>query len=137
YVWARSGRDRGWTEDILQETWLVAARDMRRFEPARGTFAAWLKGIAENQLRNRRRGETRRRALSLAETDDQIATRDGNAARSELNEEIALTFAELPTRYQDVLRAKYEHQRPTAEIAKRHGATAKSIESLLGRARAA
>jgi RNA polymerase sigma-70 factor (ECF subfamily) len=134
YVLRRAGRDRAWAEDVTQETWLLAARDLRRFQPAQATFAAWLRGIAENQLRNQRRREARRRSEGL----DGNESGDGAELRAhDLREGIAVTFAALPENYQNVLRAKYEDQLPIAEIAAEWGATSKSIESLLGRARAA
>lgn len=135
FVLGRVGRDRAWAEDVTQETWLLAARDLRRFQPEQGSFAAWLRGIAENQLRNDRRRAARRRTgeLSGDEPDEAVAA----SAAHDLREGISVTFAALPARYQEVLRAKYEERLPTAEIAARLGASDKSVESLLARARAA
>ena len=48
--WRCAGR-RDWAEDIVQETWLVAVRRIRSFDPARGSFADWLRGIAANLVR--------------------------------------------------------------------------------------
>ena len=39
-------------DDVVQETWLTAVRRIRAFDPERGPFAAWLRGIAANVLRN-------------------------------------------------------------------------------------
>jgi DNA-directed RNA polymerase specialized sigma24 family protein len=70
-----------------------------------------------------------------------LAGQEADDARTiqtfELREGIAVTFAALPENYQNVLRAKYEDQLPIADIAAEWGATSKSVESLLGRARAA
>lgn len=137
FVLTRAGRDRHWTEDVVQETWLTAAREIRTFDPERGQIEGWLRGIAENQLRNHRRREDRRRMTPLSETCDVAGSEVNQAIACEQREGISLTFATLPFKYQDVLRAKYEEQLPTAEIAARWGATNKSVESLLGRARAA
>ncbi len=135
FVLTRVGRDRAWAEDITQETWLLAARDLRRFRPELASFGAWLYGIAENQLRNERRRQSRRRSDGL--DGNETEGTDNAVGSHDLREGIAVTFAALPARYQDVLRAKYEDQLPTAEIAAQWGATNKSVESLLGRARAA
>lgn len=135
FVLARVGRDRAWAEDVTQQTWLCAARDLRRFRPEQASFGTWLRGIAENQLRNDRRRAARRRTDGLA--DDEVADGASATAAHDLREGISVTFAALPARYQEVLRAKYEEQLPTAEIAARWGASDKSVESLLGRARAA
>lgn len=131
YVLARSGRDRMWAEDVVQETWLKAARAVGDFDPARGGFDGWLKGIAENQLRNQRRRETLRRMAPLPSSAAAKAI-----PGDELKDGVALTFAAIAPHYQAVLRAKYEDQLPVAEIAAQWGATPKSVESLLSRARA-
>ncbi len=60
YVRWRCGGRRDWADEIVQETWLTAVRRMRRFDPRKGSFLAWLRGIAANLLRN----ELRRRRRS-------------------------------------------------------------------------
>lgn len=137
FVLARAGRNRVWAEDVVQETWLIAAKDLHRFAPERGSFFSWLCGIAENQLRNTRRRESRRRTVEFPEGEKSPAQGVDAGERRGTQEGIALTFATLPGRYQEVLRAKYEDQLPTAQIAAQWGATPKSVESLLARAREA
>src|ERR1700676_1558223 len=61
YVLWRCGGLRDHADDVLQETWLTAVRQMRRFDPAKGSYAAWLRGIAANLLRNHFRHERYRR----------------------------------------------------------------------------
>ena len=46
-------------EDLSQETLLTADRIFDRFEPG-GNFAAWLRGIARNKIREHRRAVARR-----------------------------------------------------------------------------
>lgn len=141
YVRHRAGPKTQQTEDIVQESWLIAVRRMRDFDPARGTFEAWLRGIADNVLRGDNRRSRRRRRLEEA-----AASEGGGPARSaevsepgqnsDLAEQIAMVMSGLPLRYQEVLRAKYDEDLPVAEIALRTGTTSKAIESLLSRARA-
>src|SRR5213595_2691026 len=52
YIVWRCGGLRDLADDALQETWLAAVRRVRDFDPERATFAAWLRGIAANVLRN-------------------------------------------------------------------------------------
>ena len=59
YVHWRSGGLEDLAEEVIQETWLVAVRRVRRFDPGRGSFLAWLRGIAANVLRNRLRARAR------------------------------------------------------------------------------
>jgi RNA polymerase sigma-70 factor (ECF subfamily) len=40
-------------EDVTQEVFMTLIRDARRFDPARGTLAAFLFGVARNHLRKR------------------------------------------------------------------------------------
>ena len=120
---------------------MIAVRRMRDFDPSRGSFESWLRGIAQNVLRKQYRQQKRRReiresgageATTLAET---APTFDSNHD-AELAERIAVVMSGLPARYQEVLRAKYDENLRVAEIALRAGMTSKAIESLLARARA-
>src|SRR5436190_2659617 len=76
-LWRCAGlRDRA--DDVLQETWLTAVRRIRDFEPQRGPFLAWLRGIAANVLRNHLR-----RAAPLALVGDHAAPTDPGDDRRE------------------------------------------------------
>ena len=134
-VWRCGGlRDRA--EEVVQETWLVAVRRLRDFDPAHGPFLGWLRGIAANHLRNRFRRDARRAVMPLDEVGP--AVWDGaDRERRERAEAVARALAELPERYEAVLRAKYLEQQPVDAIAADWGETPKAIESLLTRARAA
>jgi len=48
-------------EEVVQETWMTAVRRIRQFDPAKGRFEDWLRGIAANVVRNRLRQENGRR----------------------------------------------------------------------------
>src|SRR4051812_42900477 len=66
-------------DDVVQETWLIAVRSLRRFEPERGCFVDWLRGIAANVLRNQRRRLRRPqpvRHASSAPPEDSDETRE-------------------------------------------------------------
>src|SRR5262249_16458684 len=52
YVAWRCAGLRDLADDVVQETWLTAVRQVARFDPAQASFAAWLRGIAGNVLRN-------------------------------------------------------------------------------------
>src|SRR5215510_11133889 len=59
YVCWRCAGLRDLAEDCLQDTWLTAVRRLRSFDPHRAAFAAWLRGIAANVIRNRLRDARR------------------------------------------------------------------------------
>jgi RNA polymerase sigma-70 factor (ECF subfamily) len=136
FVHLRTGRRDDATEEALQECWLTAVRRMRDFDPGKGTFEGWLRGIAENVLRNRRRSAARERARTGVDLGSAAGSRE-DARGGDLSEGIALALTALPARYQEVIRAKYEEDLPVAEIAARRGESPKAVESLLSRARAA
>ena len=122
------------TDEIIQETWLWAVRRLRQFDPNRGSFSVWLRGIAANALRNRFREEKNRRGR--LETVDVETLQAGAIEKGALHaRQIARTLAALPEQYESVLRAKYFDGLSVARIAELEDKTPKAIESLLSRAR--
>jgi RNA polymerase sigma-70 factor, ECF subfamily len=134
YVLWRCGGLRDLADDALQETWLTAVRRLRDFEPARSAFSTWLCGIAANVIRN----FLRRRALRLHHTlNGDAACGDDHQTIRDRGEQIARSLAGLSERHEQVLRLKYLEGRSVDEIAKEWRESAKAVESLLTRARAA
>jgi RNA polymerase sigma-70 factor (ECF subfamily) len=134
-VWRCAGL-RDLAEEITQETWLVAVRRIRDFEPHRGRFLTWLRGIAAHVLQNQLRTRWRRSKQTL-DGEDIAESVHPNEERREQAELIARALGELPERSEAVLRAKYLDFMSVKEIAEDWGQTAKSVESLLTRARQA
>ena len=132
YVLWRTGGARDVAEEITQETWLVAVRRIAEFEPHRGPFLGWLRGIAANALRNYFRSRSHAPKRILAD----VPAVDGSRTREEA-ELIALALADLPERAEMVLRAKYLDGMSVEQIAAEWEETEKAIESLLSRARQA
>lgn len=118
-------------EDVTQEAWLLAARKLRAFDPARGRFAGWVCGLAANAARNAVR--SRLRVVRRLATVPVSATEPGDHDA----EMVAVALAELPADYEAVLRAKYFEQRSVTDVAAETGRSVKAIESLLNRAREA
>jgi RNA polymerase sigma-70 factor (ECF subfamily) len=123
-------------EEITQETWLIAVRRLRDFDPHRATFVTWLRGIASHLLYNQFRASRHRRQRSLSDPAFLEPAHD-DRARREQAQLIAEALAELPPRYEAVLRAKYLDLASVADIAGEWNETPKAIESLLTRARQA
>ncbi len=129
------GGDAHQAEEIVQEAWLTAVRQIRKFDPQQGSFAAWLHGIARNVLRNDiRRTKRANQALESIAAD---RVRQSGIDRRRETEQITETLFALPPRYEAVLRAKYLDQLPIKLIAAQWNETPKAIESLLTRAREA
>jgi RNA polymerase sigma-70 factor (ECF subfamily) len=137
YVYWRCAGLRELADEVVQDTWLTAVRRVRRFDPRRGTFAAWLRGIAANVIRNQLRKErtTDRRRRSLA---NEPATAEAAACELDSRERarrVMTALDSLSDRHEAVLRAKYLDGASVAEIAQTWDETPKAVESLLTRAR--
>jgi RNA polymerase sigma-70 factor (ECF subfamily) len=136
YVLWRCGGNKDQTEDVVQEIWLTAVRRVRKFDPRRGSFLAWLRGIAANVLRNHfRRLRPARRLQSLDEEPSATDSTEVQRTERERAHAVATTLAALPGRHEDVLRAKYLDGASVQQIARSSGQTQKAVESLLTRAR--
>jgi RNA polymerase sigma-70 factor (ECF subfamily) len=135
YVAWRCAGLRDLADEVLQETWLTAVRRLRHFDPKRGSFADWLRGIAANVLRNQFRRRARR-ASRLRPLNGPYTAPADNADRGKA-ESVARALAQLPEHYEAVLRAKYLDQQTVDQIAADRNETPKAIESLLTRARQA
>jgi RNA polymerase sigma-70 factor, ECF subfamily len=136
FVFWRCGGRRHEADEIVQETWLTAVRQIRSFRPREGSFLAWLRGIAANLRRNQVRAAGR---LSQRETQA-AALVDAAQAKQvthdhDQSEQIAATLDGLLERQESVLRAKYFDGLSVAEIAEAWKESPKAIESLLSRAR--
>ena len=139
YVHWRTGGLRDWTDEVVQETWLTAVRRIRTFDPHRGDFLHWVRGIAVNVLRNYQRREHLRSSTTYLISAEPAAsgTATGPLEDREKAEQIATALASLPEHYEYVLRAKYVDGQTVAQIAATRGETEKAVESLLTRAREA
>jgi RNA polymerase sigma-70 factor (ECF subfamily) len=130
YVVWRCAGVRDLAEEITQETWLVAVRRIRDFDPQRGAFLTWLRGIAAKVLQNHLRACHKLQTLDGQDVIEPVHDVD----QAEL---ITLALAELPAHYEAVLRAKYLEASSVEQIAAERGETLKAVESLLTRARRA
>ncbi|MEA3364094.1 MAG: RNA polymerase sigma factor, partial [Candidatus Hydrogenedentes bacterium] len=119
HAYARVGHDPERAQEAVQNCWMTAVRRIRSFDPARGSFANWLAGIADRVLLGQRRRWARRQRL--AQGAQAVPESTITDTPSEAAERVAWVLAELPKNYAAVLRAKYEERQPVAEIAKSWG----------------
>ena len=98
-------------EDVVQETFMVLIREGRNFDPARGSVAAYLYGIARNHVL---RAFERERALVRFEEETEgedaphenlVARPDplGDLTRGEMFERLRLAVLALPPHYREAL----------------------------------
>ena len=137
--------------DIVQETFLAAARSARSFDPARGGVWSWLSGIARRQaaLHFRRKqtrpvGNALRGVPGSANNGQILDWLDGRAAEpadllaaAETAAAVRQVLADLPLDYETLLVGKYLDGLSLEELADDEDTTASAISSKLARARRA
>lgn len=133
--------------DVVQETFLAAARSAATYDPARGSLWVWLWGIARRHValhfRKQQRHDRLRQAEAwLAGRNGELFT-DRETAPAELLESAELatlvraTLTELPADYESLLTAKYLDGESVETIATQEQSTSTAVRSKLARARQA
>lgn len=145
-----TGGDSSTVADLVQETFLVAARSARNFRPDRGTLWVWLWTIARRQVALYYRKQKPEIVLSRAQqwwTGLDGEKFDWIDAKAEMppdileSQELAvlvrLVLRELPGDYQTLLLAKYVDNQPAERIAGQMNCSETAVRSKLARARKA
>jgi len=136
--------------DVVQETFLAAARSARTYDEARGSLTLWLNGIATRQVAFHYRRQKRHYSVGGAGTSFGSVRSDNtgtNACRStnpaaaadfaELASQVRATLTMLPTGYEVLLTLKYLDGVTIEQIATAEKSTSEAIRSKLARARRA
>ena len=130
-------------EDVTQETFIVLIRTAERYDPERGSLAAYLYGIARNYVL--RRLEQDRVFVSLGDSTDggvippsMIAAGDplGDLTRGEMIQSLRDTILALPAHYREVIVLCELHEMSYIEAADVVGCAVGTVRSRLHRARA-
>jgi RNA polymerase sigma-70 factor, ECF subfamily len=96
-------------EDVAQDVFLTLMREPTRYDPARGTVAAWLCGIARNVVRRRFERERGHQPLMDDETGQEAAIPPvvedplGDMSRAERIESLKRAILSIPLRYREVV----------------------------------
>ncbi|MCX7419048.1 MAG: sigma-70 family RNA polymerase sigma factor [Planctomycetia bacterium] len=139
------GPSSGEVADVVQETFLAAARSARNFDSAKGTLWWWLCGIARHQMALHCRRTTRRREivgeLPDIELDDPPTAWNTNplevAALSEQASVVREVLLDLPDEYALLLSAKYFDEISVEQLAADTRSSEVAVRSKLARARQA
>jgi RNA polymerase sigma-70 factor, ECF subfamily len=129
---ARLRADEAAARDAVSETFLAAMREIQRFDPQKGSVAAWLMGIARHKIADARR--TRK----LDELPDEAIMDCDPAAPAMLEETriaVGRVMVDLGDDYRMALEWKYIDGLSVRDIASRIGRDEKATEALLYRAR--
>jgi RNA polymerase sigma-70 factor (ECF subfamily) len=131
-------------EDVTQEVFIVLMREPGRFDPDRGSLAAYLYGIARNHVL--RRFDQDRLFVQFADSPEDtegtcvamIAEGDplGDLTRNEMIEELRHSILGLPAHYREALVLCELHEMSYAEAAGVIGCAVGTVRSRLHRARA-
>ena len=143
-VWRTVARLLGGCEgavaDVVQETFLAAAKSARGFDPARGPLWAWLWGVARTQtllhLRKSAR-HAREKAHYPRGWDDPAREPLDELLLRESADLVRLTLLELPPEYGRLLSAKYLLDSTIDDIAAAERLSVVATRSKLARAREA
>lgn len=127
-------RDR---EECLADVVLRAWDTIGRFDPERGTLAAWVTALARNAALNRRRANDRRREGDGL--DETLPDAAGGPEESVIRQETARALwdavGRLDKRDRDLFLRKYYYYQPTAQIAAELGLSLRAVEGKLYRVR--
>jgi len=151
FCFYRLGSNADLAEEVVQETFLLAIRELDKYEPARsgGKIFNWLTGLARNEIRRTLGRE--QSAVSLQalwdKLDDELRRvyssleaeplADEVLCREETREMVNATMAQLPAHYREALEAKYVLGRTVRDMAAAWQVSEKAVESQLTRAREA
>ncbi len=136
---------RGIAEDVTQEVFMVLMREAHRYDPERGSLAAYLYGIARNHVLRRLERDRLFVQLADATEDDHglgsatfVTEGDplGDLTRNEMIDEVRQAVLALPARYREVVVLCDLHEMSYAEAAAVVGCAVGTIRSRLHRARA-
>lgn len=141
YIFARTAGNRQLAEDIAQETFAAAWSSLDRFD-RKSSFRTWLCAISKNKLREHYRRSIRKETFELPDAGE-LAEQDSgfDLEQRVLGNETRLTVLEalgsLNPPYKYALIMKYLDGLSVKEIAAATGRSAKAVDGLLQRAKAA
>lgn len=144
------GHESSEVADVVQETFLAAARSARSYDASRGSLWVWLSGIARNHVALHFRKQSRQHRL-VKQGDRSAAARvqithwlqnreapPGDALDgAELSAMVRSTLSALPADYETLLTAKYLDGATVEQIAGLENRSSVAVRSRLARARRA
>jgi RNA polymerase sigma-70 factor, ECF subfamily len=128
-------------EDVVQDVFMVVARDGARYDAARATVAAWLCGIARNFVRQRLDRDRRLTSVDFAHDGEPLAVDDGVAdpladlLRAERIETLRCAVRALPLPYREAVVLCDLQEMSYGDAAAALGCPVGTVRSRLHRAR--
>jgi RNA polymerase sigma-70 factor (ECF subfamily) len=122
-------------EDVTQEVFLALMRDAVKFDPRRGTLAAFLYGIARNHVLRSLGRQADRGSQAECEQAAPDADPLGRLTRRETIETVRAAVLSLPVHYREVVVLCELHELDYAQAAAALGCAVGTVRSRLHRAR--
>jgi len=133
YFWFRVGKSRSVAQELVQETFLRAFKNLGSFRRQSSSYFSYLLKISHNLLVNYYRKKDD--AVSLDDIDD-IPEHSKENLEGGLDAKVVLTKLDtLSPSYKEVLLLKYHHELSIAEIAQKLSKSPSAVKTLLHRAR--
>ncbi len=134
YALARTGST-AVADDIVSDTMVEALTALERYDPRRGSLAAWLFTIAGRRIIDRRRDQSRfRRALSrLGKTETHSDDIADAAVRSDEARRVLAALADLPASDRELIILRYAADLNSTQIGEVLGLSAGAVRMRLSR----
>ena len=122
-------------EDCLSETALRVWEKSGQFDPARGSWTAWLTAVARNTALDYARRQARRNIVGKVEENmpSPEPTPEEAVLLRERQEEVRLALERLPGGDRALFYRKYYYRQSTAQIAAELGLSQRAVEGRLYR----
>jgi RNA polymerase sigma-70 factor (ECF subfamily) len=130
-------RDPDKADEVTAQTFTAAIASIQRFDPSRGSFDAWLFGIARNVIRKHLRSERIRRWITFDALFSEPATPmrwvEEIAANNEMLAKLLPLLSNLSERERDILSLKFGAQMTNRDIAETTGLSPSHVGVILYR----
>jgi RNA polymerase sigma-70 factor, ECF subfamily len=131
--------------DVVQETFMAAARGARGYDGSRGSLWMWLSGIVRNSValyfRKHKRHEPAQGTAAAEGLLPWLESQETDPAKAlesaETADLVRATLSALPLEYETLLMAKYIDEASVEQLAHHERASPVAIRSKLARARQA
>jgi RNA polymerase sigma-70 factor (ECF subfamily) len=127
------GVDPDWVDDVAQEAFLTAFRELDKFDRTRD-FGKWLRGIAANIVRNELRKDARRQRILSTELAELLMRQQAeSAARTEpvAVDAVRDCIQKLSSISRKVVRGRYHDGLVASEIAEQLDLSAANVRQML------
>lgn len=125
-------------DDLLQEVATVLWRKFDDFDASRD-FTSWAMGIARIQVLRWRRSVARSRVVLSEETIARLAETASAEAEASVSTErrpsLATCLDKLPPLHQEIVRQRFTHDQPLADIGANIGKSEQAVQMLMVRIR--